>query len=153
MSIEKALRFTSSADWRGGELTTTTAAGRPMLKVAPPSELGGTVAGVWSPEELLVAATASCLTVTIAEVARAQGVELARVDVDGVGHLAQSAEGPYRFVNIELTVEVEADGEHPHVLQGLVEVAERRCLVTAALSVPVSVRLVLATAVGVALSG
>ncbi len=50
-------------------------------------------------------------------------------------------------------VEVEAAEEHPYAVQALVEEAERLCIVSRSLDVPVTVDLVLATAAGVALSG
>ena len=153
MSTVNAFRFPSAAQWRGGELTSATAPGKPMLRVGAPPELRGRVAGVWSPEELLVASAASCLTITLAAVARARGVELERVDVDGIGHVEQAPGGGFRFVGIELMVEVEARDEHPHAVQALVEEAERLCIVSRSLEVPVTVDLVLATAAGVALSG
>jgi organic hydroperoxide reductase OsmC/OhrA len=66
---------------------------------------------------------------------------------------SRAPEGGFHFAAIELLFEVEAAGEHPHTVQALVAEAERRCIVSRALGVPVSVELVLATAADVALSG
>ena len=153
MSTVNAFRFASSAQWRGGDGVSATAPGKPLLRIGAPPELRGRVAGVWSPEELLVGAAASCLAITLHGIARARGVEAERIDVDGVGHVERAPEGGFHFVGIELRVEFEAVDEHPHVVQALVEEAERRCIVGRALDVPVTVDLVLATAAGVALSG
>lgn len=152
MSTMKPFRFSSATQWRQGEHALAIASGRPMISVGAPPEFKGRDAGVWSPEELLVSAAASCLTITLAGVARARGVELERVDVEGVGRVEQAPQGGFQFVAIELLVEVEASGEHPHAIQALVEEAERRCIVSRALDVPVSVRLVLARTADVALS-
>ena len=153
MSIVKAFRFSSETQWRNGERTLTVARGRPMISVGAPPEFRGGEAGVWSPEELLVSSAASSLAITLAAVARARGVELERIDVDGIGHVEQAPEGGFHFVAIELLVEVEAAEEHPHAIQALVADAERLCIVSRALHVPLSVELVLATTTDVALSG
>lgn len=153
MTVVKAHRFAASARWHGDQITSASATGRPTLEIAEPPEFKSGVEGVWSPEELLVASAASCLATTVAAVARARGAELREIDVDGVGHVEYVPGEGFRFLAIELTVEAEAEGEHPHVVQGIVEEAERLCIVSAALDVPVKVRLVLATAAGVALSG
>lgn len=152
MTIVKTHRFPASAHWRGGRLTRASAPGKPSLDVATPPEFKGGIEGIWSPEELLVASAASCLAVTLAAVAEASGVELESIEIDGLGHVERGADGRFRFVLIELTLEVEAEGEHPHTVQRLVDDAERLCIVRAALEVPVQVRLVHASAFGVALS-
>jgi organic hydroperoxide reductase OsmC/OhrA len=69
MSVVKAFRFPVNVHWEGGRLTHASAPGKDELEVAPPPEFRGGVAGVWSPEDLLVAATASCYAVTVAAIA------------------------------------------------------------------------------------
>jgi organic hydroperoxide reductase OsmC/OhrA len=153
VSIEKAFRFLSATQWRQGAQTLAIASGRPMIGVGAPPAFNGRDAGVWSPEELLVSSAASCLAITLAAVAKARRVDLERIDVDAIGHVEQAPEGGFHFIAIELLVEVEATGEHPHTVQALVAEAERRCIVSRALDLPVSVELVLATTAHVALSG
>ncbi len=153
MNAVKTHRFPASVQWRGGRLTQAQAPGKPTLEVATPPEFRGGIEGVWSPEGLLVASVASCFAVTLAAVAEAAHVELTSIEVDGLGRVERSPEGRFEFTAIELTLEVGAEGEHPHALQSLVEDAERLCIVRAALDVPVHVRLVQASAIGVALSG
>lgn len=144
MSIAKVFRYAASADWRGGRLTRVTSEGKPPLDVATPPEFKGGIVGIWSPEELLVAATASCLEVTLAAVAEANGVELDTIRVGGLGHLERGPDG-FRFVAIELTVEVGTEDRHQRAVQRLVADAERLCIVSGALDVPVHVKLVVAS--------
>lgn len=153
MSTETAFRFSSATQWRQDAQPLTVASGRPMISVGAPPEFSGRNTGVWSPEELLVSAAASCLAITLASVAEARGVDVERIDVDAVGQVERALEGGFHFIAIELLVEVEAAGEHPHTIQALVAEAERRCIVRRALKVPFSVELVVATAADVALSG
>jgi peroxiredoxin-like protein len=140
MSTVKALRFPAAIEWRGGRLTHATAPGKHALDVATPPEFKGGLPGVWSPEDLLVAATASCFAVTLAAVAEHSGVELTALRVDGLGHVERGADGRFGFTVIELGVEVEAKAEWS-LVERLVAKAERNCLVTLALDVPVHLRL------------
>jgi peroxiredoxin-like protein len=152
MSIAKVFRYGASVHWRGGRLTRATSGEKPPIDVATPPEFKGGIAGVWSPEELLVTATASCFVVTLAAVADASAVKLDTIAVDGLGHLERASDGRFRFVAIELTVEVTTD-DRPETVERLVADAERLCIVSGALDVPVHVKLVVASAGSVALSG
>jgi peroxiredoxin-like protein len=141
MSIVKTLRFPASVEWRGGRLTHASSPGKPGLDVATPPEFKGGLPGVWSPEDLLVAAAASCFAVTLVAVAERSGVELTVLDVAGVGHVERAADGRFRFTVIELDVEVEASTDQGR-LERLAAKAEQVCIVSCALDVPVHVRLV-----------
>lgn len=145
MSIVKALRFPAAVHWHGGRLTRVSAPGKASFEVATPPEFKGGVEGVWSPEELLVAAAGSCFAVTLAAVAERNGVELDAVEVEGIGHVERGNEGAFHFVAVELMVEVAAEKEDPATLGRLVREAERLCIVSLALDVPVHVRLVVAS--------
>lgn len=151
MSIVKAFRFPASVRWRGGRLTYASARDKAMLDIATPPEFKGGIPGVWCPEDLLVAATASCFALTLAAVADRAGVALSAIGVDGVGHVEPAHDGRFRFTVIELDVEVEA--EDPHAAEQLVADTERLCIVTLALDVPVHVHLVATTPAGAAVGG
>jgi organic hydroperoxide reductase OsmC/OhrA len=142
VSIVKAFRFPASVHWRGGRLTRASAPGKPALEVATPPEFRGGVPGKWSPEELLVAATASCFALTLTAIARRLGVDVQAVEVDGLGHVEKGEDGRFRFVAIELTVELEGDKEAMSAAQNLIAETERRCIVGLALDVPVHVQMV-----------
>jgi organic hydroperoxide reductase OsmC/OhrA len=60
----------------GGRLARVSIPGKQELQVATPPEFAGGVAGVWSPEDLFVAATATCYLVTLAGLA--EGCRCAR---------------------------------------------------------------------------
>lgn len=153
MSVLETHPFPASLHWRGGRLTEAKAPDRPTLEIATAPELRSGIEGLWSPEGLLVASVAMCFALALAAVAEAAGIELASIEVEGLGRVDETSEGRFEFSAIELTLEIGAEGEHPHTLQGLVEDAERLCIVRTALDVPVHVRLVRASSIGVALSG
>jgi peroxiredoxin-like protein len=140
MSIIKTLRFPASVEWQGGRLTRASAPEKPPLRVATPPEFRGGVPGVWSPEDLLVAAAASCFVVTLVAVAERSGVELTAVRVDGAGHVERGPDGLHGFTVIELTATVEADAD-PGLIERLASKAEAACIVSRALDVPVHLTL------------
>ena len=111
------------------------AAGLPNVASAPPAEFDGP-GDAWSPEQLLLAAVATCFAFTLRAVAQAS-----RVD----------------FISLELTVEGVVDRRGPDVLQRdraqaspagacgngeqralrVLETAEKTCLVSASLATPI----------------
>ena len=153
MSIVKSFRFPVSVHWRGGHVTRSSAPGKPDLDVATPPEFRGGVAGVWSPEELLVAATASCYAVTLAAIAERRDVPLRALEVRSVGHVEKRADGRFGFVAIELEVALETDDDSLPAAMEAARRAEELCIVSAALDVPVHARLVHPTSTDTAVGG
>ena len=107
---------------------------RPPLAFGPPPEFGGDVR-VWSPEHLLVSATAACYLETFHAMAR-------KADL-AYGHPTCRAKGTLEregFTSIELFVELsvaEADGARA---QKLLLDAKSRCFVANTLKCPVELR-------------
>src|SRR5919198_6646339 len=79
----KTYRFPVGVHWQGGRLTRASAFDKPDLRIATPPQFRRGVPGVWSPEELLVAAVASCFALTLAAVAERMEVPLLALDVTG----------------------------------------------------------------------
>jgi organic hydroperoxide reductase OsmC/OhrA len=146
MSIVKDHRFPTSVRWLGGRLTRVSAPEKPDLDVAVPPEFRGGIEGVWSPEELLVAATASCYSVTVAAVAERHEVPLYDISVRGVGHVTRREDGRLGFVAIELSATVQTAAGSVGAADAAAREAKELCLVSLALDVPVHVS-VLVTAV------
>lgn len=119
----------------GGQLA---APPRPDVPTGAPPQFGGRD-DVWSPEELLVGAALSCLESTFAAYARRAGLTIHAWRGDGVGTLVKAAGGPV-FSSIDLTVAIETEpGQEARVAEVLGE-AERACIVSRALTVPVHAR-------------
>jgi len=137
MSITKDFRYKVGVAWEGDRITTVSSPDKPELTVATPPEFKNGVAGVWSPEDLLVASVASCYTVTLLAVAERRELPLHELHVSGTGHLTARDDGRFGFVAIELTVEVRTDGQAVEAVERAAKHAERGCLVTMALDVPV----------------
>jgi peroxiredoxin-like protein len=147
MSITKDYRYRVGVDWEGDRLTSVTSSGKPELEVATPPEFKGGLAGVWSPEDLLVASVASCFTVTLVAVLERRDLPLSDLDVTGTGHVTGRDDGRFGFVAIELTAMVRTDQRSVEAVRHAAKYAERACLVSIALDVPVHVDLVVEPAV------
>jgi organic hydroperoxide reductase OsmC/OhrA len=139
MSITKDHRYRVGVAWEGDRITTVSSPEKPDLAVATPPEFKHGVAGVWSPEDLLVAAVASCYAVTLVAVAERRELPLRALRVSGTGHLTARDDGRLGFVAVELTARIETDALTVEAMQRAAKHAERACLVTMALDVPVHI--------------
>jgi organic hydroperoxide reductase OsmC/OhrA len=137
MTTVKAHRFPVSIEWQEGRLTLATAAGKPDLEVATPPEFKDGIPGVWSPEDLLVASTAACYTVTLLAIAERKGIELLDLTVDGTGHVERGMDGQFGFVAIELVANVAVEPETVAAAERAARYAKEACLVSLALDTPV----------------
>lgn len=152
MSVLKDFRFT--VDLHGGDdervVDVTTEEGL-SLTVATPPEFRGGVSGVWSPEHLLVAATASCYALTLEAIAKRREIPLRDVSIGAAGHVTRRADGRFGFVVVELRVQLTTDQGLEDDVRSAARLAEAACIVGVALSVPVEVELeILAAAPAVA---
>jgi peroxiredoxin-like protein len=145
MATVKAHQFPVSIQWQEGRLTRATAPGKPALEIATPPEFKGGIAGVWSPEELLVAATAACYTVTLLAVAERKGVTLLDLKVDGTGHVQVRHDGRFGFVAVELVAALKAAPDQVEAAEKAARYARDACLVTLALDTPVHVEIIVET--------
>jgi peroxiredoxin-like protein len=104
----------------------------PTLSSAPPAQFGGP-GDQWSPETLLVAASADCLILTFRAIARASKLTWVRVDCDAEGVLDR-VDGVTRFTQIRLNARlVLPPGGDVERARRLLEKAEKTCLITCSL--------------------
>lgn len=141
MSVVKAFKFPVSVHWYGGRLTRASAEGKRDLEIATPPEFRGGMAGVWTPEDLLVASAAACYAVTLAAVAERRNVRLHGLDVHGTGHVTKRDDGRFGFVAIDLGVSLETAPDTVQAAKDAAALAKEICLVSMALEVPVHVEL------------
>jgi organic hydroperoxide reductase OsmC/OhrA len=115
---------------------TASAAGLPDLRSAPPADFDGP-GDAWSPEDLLVASLGTCFAFTLRAIARASKVEFVSLKTSAAGTLDRK-EGVIRFTEILIraALTIPAGGDKERAL-ALMEKAEKLCLVTASLAVPV----------------
>lgn len=137
MATVKAHRFPVSIQWQERRLTRASAPGKPDLEVATPPEFKGGIPGVWSPEDLLVAATAACYAVTLLAVAERRRVRLLDLQVDATGHVELRKDGRFGFVAIDLVANIDVAPESVEAAENAARYAKDACLVSLALDTPV----------------
>jgi len=108
-----------------------------IVTFSAPREFGGEL-GLWTPEDLLLAAVAACFISTFAAIAAFSKYEFDSLEVAVHGEI-QKADGGWRFTSIEvqpkLTVAATANAERAITLFAKAEAA---CLVSRSLSSKVS---------------
>ena len=102
MSVMKEMQFPVSVRWRGGRLARAESRDKEPLELATPPEFRSGLAGYWSPEDLLVAATCSCFMLTLAAIAERREVPLLDATVSATGHMSRRDDGRFGFTVIEV---------------------------------------------------
>jgi len=110
----------------------------PALESAPPLEFDGP-GDQWSPEELLLAAVADCFVLTFCAITRASKLPWTRLEASAEG-LLDRAERVTRFTEITVRAILALDEAEAHQDEALrlLERAEKNCLVSNSLAVPVT---------------
>jgi organic hydroperoxide reductase OsmC/OhrA len=145
MGAVKDFRFPVKIERSEALWVTALADRKPPLTVATPPEFRGGVEGFWSPEELLVAAVASCFELTFRSIADRRDLDLIELDVRATGHVTQLARGRIGFLAIELDVLIETKLGDEGIAEAAAHRAHDLCIVGHALDVPVELKLELRT--------
>jgi organic hydroperoxide reductase OsmC/OhrA len=108
---------------------------RPRIPAGAPPQFGGTD-GVWSPEELLVAAVLLCLKTTFDAYARRDSLEVRDWRGTGTGVLEKSPTGP-AFTAVQLRVQLRVAPGDEERARKLLDTAEHHCIISNAIKAPV----------------
>jgi organic hydroperoxide reductase OsmC/OhrA len=141
MGAVKDYRFPVKIDRSEALWVTALAAKKPPLTVATPPEFRGGLEGHWSPEELLVAAVASCYELTLRSIADRRQLDFLELDVRATGHVTQLSRGRIGFLAVELDVRIECELGDEGMAEGAAHKAHELCIVGRALEVPVELKL------------
>jgi organic hydroperoxide reductase OsmC/OhrA len=133
----KEFHFQLTVDWLGGRRVGARAEGKPPIEITTPPVFRGTDPSVWSPEEFLVAAAASCLAVTFTGLAAREDLAYTKLKVDGDGVVGSRADGRFGFTRLLLRLELDTDPTREAQARELAERAEQTCLVSVSLDLPV----------------
>jgi organic hydroperoxide reductase OsmC/OhrA len=128
----------------GAARATLHAPPRPDLAGGAPPEFGGD-ATVWSPEHLLMASIGLCLETTFDAFATRDHLAVAGWSATVEGTLDRSPAGLV-FTRIVARVELTVDADEVDRARKLLVRAEKACLVSAALKVPVELEATIAVA-------
>lgn len=148
-SVEKApsvrakeFHFPLRVEWSGARRVAAQVEGKPPIEITAPPVFHGTDPTTWSPEDLFVAAAASCLAVTFIGLAERAGLEYAELAVDADGVCGRRDDGRFGFTRLQLRLELEADAAQAAEVRQLAEEAEQGCLVSNSLDLPVETSIV-----------
>lgn len=141
---ERRYAFPVAVEWLEGRALETRVPEKEPLRVATPPEFGGAEPTTWSPEDLLVAATASCWAATFLAVAERRGLPVRRLAVDGAGAMGL-VDGRLAFTAVELSVRIDTDEGGADAVLAAADRAGSACFVSEALAVPVQVAVHVAT--------
>lgn len=133
----KEFHFPLTIDWVGERRVAARVDGKPAIEITPPTVFRGTDPSAWSPEDMFVAAAASCLAVTFTGLAARAGLGYSSLKVDGDGVCGQRSDGRFGFTRLLLRVRLETGAGDESRARELVAEAERTCLVSASLALPV----------------
>jgi organic hydroperoxide reductase OsmC/OhrA len=105
------------------------------LHFTAPAQFGG-LEGRWTPEELLLAAVASCFTTTFHVLADRSQFRYVDLEVESVGDIEKLESGyMFREIVTRPRLTISRSDDEPRG-QALLQKAERMCLVARALNVP-----------------
>lgn len=138
----KEYAFPVAVDWESQRTVHATVAGKAPLAVATPPEFHREAdPSVWSPEDLLTGAAATCLAVTIAGAAEREELPLGELSVSATGVVGRRDDGRFGFIRIEQVVRIAVAPEDDARARALVERAEASCLVAVSLDVEIETTL------------
>jgi len=137
----KEYRFPVAVDWVGGRRVAARVGRKQPIELAPPPEFRGTDPTLWSPEDLFVAAAASCLAVTVTGLAERERLPLQRLSVRGAGTVGRRSDGRFGFTRVELELELETEPGREEDARRIACTAEETCLVSVSLDLAVETRI------------
>ncbi len=125
-------------EWIGRRAGRVEADGSPDLAVSAPPEFSGD-SGMWTPEHLLVAATASCLMTTYLALAELQKLPVTSYVSKAFARLEKVPGEGYRFTEITLAPEIGVASEDLERAQKVLARAEKSCFISNSLRATVQV--------------
>jgi peroxiredoxin-like protein len=138
MSLQNSYGYSAGVEWTGRRAGIVRAEGMTEIAVSAPPEFSGD-AGLWTPEHLLVAATASCLMTTFLAIAEISKLTVISFESRAFARLEKVPEEGYRFTEITLTPEIAVAAEDQEKAQKILAKAEKNCFISKSLRATVQV--------------
>jgi peroxiredoxin-like protein len=121
--------YRTEVKWTEQKKGTITSEGKPEIQVATPPEFKGH-AGIWSPEDLYVAAANICLMTTFLAVAERCGLAFTAYQCEAEGRL-ELVDGTFQVTVITLRPHITLpSGGDATKARELIEKAEANCLIS-----------------------
>ncbi len=133
----KSYRYAVTVRWTGEKKGTLAVAGKPSVETATPPEFKGHE-GIWSPEDLFVAAVNSCVMTTFLAFAERAGLAFTSYESEAEG-LLEFVENRLVFTKIAVRPRIAlGPGEDRAKADEILRKAERNCLVSNSLRTEVT---------------
>jgi peroxiredoxin-like protein len=124
----KTFHYEVGTRWSGEKRGVLSLAGKPDLEVASPPEFRGHP-GVWSPQDLLVAAVNACAMTTFLSAVKRIGLDLVSYECEATGTL-EMTDGSFRFTRIVLKPQIAVgQPEHQEAALAAFKEAESGCII------------------------
>ncbi len=121
--------YQTQLEWTGRRSGQVTVHGFPPLRVSAPPEFSGDQ-GVWTPEHLLVGATAGCLMTTFLAIAELSRLTVISCRMRADAKLEKVPGEGYRFTEITLAPEIGVAAADVERAQRVLAKAEKNCFVS-----------------------
>lgn len=132
--------YETSIDWTEGKTGEVRAAGKASFAVATPPEFGGPE-NIWTPEDLLVSAVASCVMTSTLFFAERAKITMHSYKSTAVATMEKTPNG-LAITGVTVTIAVELnDAAQADSMHNAVDQAEKNCPVSASLNCPVELKL------------
>jgi organic hydroperoxide reductase OsmC/OhrA len=142
----KEFSFPVSVELLGDTRVITRIEGKREIETSSPPEFRGTDATTWSPEDFFVAATTSCLAITLQGIAGRRGLPLQSLKVSGDGTVGTRDDGRFGFSRMAILVEIKTEPGHEEQARQISREAEKTCLVAVSLALPIETAVEVQTA-------
>jgi organic hydroperoxide reductase OsmC/OhrA len=134
----RSYSYQTALEWKGDRRGTLSSDGKPALGVSSPPEFQGE-AGVWTPEDLFVAAVEACHMSTFLAFARRKEVAITAYQSEARGTL-EFIDGDYRFTRIVISPSITVPtGTTESEIHSLLRDAHKHCLVSNSVNAVVEV--------------
>jgi peroxiredoxin-like protein len=138
MNLLDAYVYKLELNWTERRNGTLRAEDMPELSVSAPPEFAGD-AGKWTPEHLLVAASASCLMATFLAIAELSKLTVRSFHMKAFARLEKVANEGYRFTEVTLAPEISVAPDDMEKAQKVLAKAEKNCFVNKSLKATVQI--------------
>jgi len=132
--------YKTAVDWKSGKTGETRCEGKPTVEVATPPEFGGPE-NIWTPEDLLTSAVATCVMTSALFFFDRAGIRLNAYKSDATATMEKTPNGlAITGIRIDITVGIE-DAAQEEAARKAVEQAEKSCPLSNSMTCPVTVEL------------
>ena len=131
-------QYNTTVAWKSGKEGRLQANGKPEIPVATPPEFGGPE-GIWTPEDLLTGAAASCVMTSLLFFAEKAAVKLRSYSSRATGTMEKTPQGlAITGITVEVTISIDDPVQEP-ALRKAMERAEQTCPISRSLKCPIQV--------------